>query len=68
MVDSKLDFSNSRNLIIASLIFVFGIGIDNITLWKTVSVSGLALAALVGVLCNKMLPQDRELMINKKID
>lgn len=68
MVDSKLDFSNSRNLIIASLIFVFGIGIDNIAIWKTVSVSGLALAALVGVVCNKVLPQDRELMIKKKLD
>lgn len=68
MVDSKLDFSNSRNLIIASLIFVFGIAIDNIIIWKTVSVSGLALAALVGVLCNKLLPKDRELMINKKLD
>ena len=68
MVDSKLDFSNSRNLIIASLIFVFGIGIDNIAVWQTVSVSGLALAALVGVVCNKVLPQDRELMIKKKLD
>ncbi|MDO4589599.1 MAG: uracil-xanthine permease family protein [Fusobacterium sp.] len=68
MVDSKLDFSNSRNLIIASLIFVFGIAIDNIIVWKTVSVSGLALAALVGVVCNKLLPRDRELMIKKKLD
>ena len=59
MVDSKLDFSNSRNLIIASLIFVFGIAIDNIIIWKTVSLSGLAIAALIGVFLNKILPKDR---------
>ena len=63
-----MDFSNSRNLIIASLIFVFGIAVDNIVIWKTVSLSGLALAALAGVVLNKVLPLDREVAINKKID
>ena len=59
VVDARLDFSNSRNLIIASLIFVLGIAVDNIVIWKTVSVSGLALAALAGVILNKVLPIDR---------
>ena len=68
LVDAGLDFSNSRNLIIASLIFVFGIAVDNIVIWKTVSLSGLALAALAGVVLNKVLPLDREVAINKKID
>lgn len=68
LVDAGLDFSNSRNLIIASLIFVFGIAVDNIVIWKTVSLSGLALAALAGVVLNKVLPLDREVTINKKID
>ena len=63
VVDARLDFSNSRNLIIASLIFVLGIAVDNIVLWKTVSVSGLALAALAGVVLNKVLPTDRELKL-----
>ena len=63
VVDARLDFSNSRNLIIASLIFVLGIAVDNIVLWKTVSVSGLALAALAGVILNKVLPTDRELKL-----
>ena len=67
-MDAGLDFSNSRNLIIASLIFVFGIAVDNIVIWKTVSLSGLALAALAGVILNKVLPLDREVTINKKID
>lgn len=67
VVDARLDFSNSRNLIIASIIFVLGIAVDNIVIWKTVSVSGLALAAFSGVVLNKVLPKDREIKL-KKLD
>ena len=67
VVDARLDFSNSRNLIIASIIFVLGIAVDNITVWQTVSVSGLALAAFSGVVLNKVLPTDREIKL-KKLD
>lgn len=58
LIEANLDFSHSRNLIIASLIFVLGIAIDNIVVWKTVSLSGLAIAALVGVVLNKILPDN----------
>lgn len=67
VVDARLDFSNSRNLIIASIIFVLGIAVDNIVVWQTVSVSGLALAAFSGVVLNKILPRDREIKL-KKLD
>lgn len=67
VVDVRLDFSNSRNLIIASIIFVLGIAVDNITVWETVSISGLALAAFSGVILNKVLPMDREIKL-KKLD
>ncbi|WP_300390460.1 uracil-xanthine permease family protein [Fusobacterium sp.] len=63
VVEARLDFSNSRNLIIASIIFVLGIAVDNIVIWETVSVSGLALAAFSGVLLNKVLPRDREIKL-----
>lgn len=59
LVDAQIDFAHSRNLLIASLIFVFGIAIDNIAIWKAVSISGLAIAALIGVVLNKLLPEDR---------
>ncbi|MGL5189321.1 MAG: uracil-xanthine permease family protein, partial [Cetobacterium sp.] len=59
VIDAEIDFSHSRNLLIASLIFVLGIAIDNIIIWKTVSLSGLAIAALIGVLLNKILPKDQ---------
>lgn len=58
IVEAKLDFSNSRNLVIASLILVFGIAIDNIAIYGAISVSGLAIAALVGMVLNKILPED----------
>lgn len=67
VVDARLDFSNSRNLIIASIIFVLGIAVDNIVIWQTVSVSGLALAAFAGIVLNKILPQDREIKL-KNLD
>lgn len=67
VVDAQLDFGNSRNLIISSIIFVFGIAVDNISIWQTVSVSGLALAAFSGVVLNKILPKDREIKL-KKLD
>lgn len=59
VVDARLDFANSRNLLIAALIFVLGIAVDQINIWKTVSLSGLALAAIVGIFLNKILPQDK---------
>lgn len=67
VVDAQFDFGNSRNLIISSIIFVLGIAVDNISIWQTVSVSGLALAAFSGVVLNKILPKDREIKL-KKLD
>ena len=58
LIEAKLDFGHSRNLLIASLIFVLGIAIDNVIVWKTVSLSGLAIAALIGVILNKVLPKN----------
>ena len=50
-----------------NLILVLGIAVDNISIWQTVSVSGLALAAFSGVVLNKILPKDREIKL-KKLD
>jgi len=40
------------------LILVLGITVDNIFISGTLSLSGLALAALIGVVLNKVLPQE----------
>jgi uracil permease len=58
MVEAKLDFAHSRNLIISALILVCGIAIDNIYVGGTLSLSGLAIAAFIGVVLNKILPEE----------
>ena len=64
VVENKVDFTSSRNVIIAALILVLSIGIKYsaagaivITLGTvTISLSGLAVAALVGIILNAILP------------
>ncbi len=60
IVENQVDFTVSRNLLIAALILVLAIGIkyganDAIDIGFT-SLSGLAVAALVGILLNAVLP------------
>lgn len=58
MVEAQLDFAHSRNLIIGSLILVTGIAIDNIFIGGTLTLSGLTIAAFLGIILNKVLPSD----------
>ena len=60
VVENQVDFTESRNLLIAALILVLAIGIkyganDAINIGFT-SLSGLAVAALVGIIMNAILP------------
>lgn len=56
LINSRLNFGNSRNLMIAALIFVVGIGCDSIPITETVTISGLALAAVIGMVLALILP------------
>lgn len=58
LINAELDFSHSRNLIIASVIMVLGIGISDIPLPLNLTLSGLAVAAFAGIFLNKILPQE----------
>lgn len=60
VVENKVDFTVSRNLLIAAIILVLAIGIkygasDSVNIGFT-SLSGLAVAAIVGILLNAVLP------------
>ena len=56
--DAKLDFTESRNLIIVALILVFGLGLaDGIQITENISISGLFVAVLLGATANKVLPE-----------
>lgn len=64
IVESKCDFAKSRNVLIAALILVLSIGINYSDAGAiifsigevTISLSGLAIGSLVGILLNAILP------------
>jgi uracil permease len=58
LVDAKVDFSETRNLIIASVILVIGIGGARIHLGP-VEIGEMSLATYVGVILNLVLPTKR---------
>jgi uracil permease len=54
-VENKVDFGNNRNMVISSVILVIGIGGAKIAI-ESFELSGMALAAIVGVVLNLILP------------
>ena len=59
LVKNKIDLSNTRNLIIVSLILILGIGGAEFTI-GTFTIGGIGLSALVGVVLNLILPRDKQ--------
>jgi len=62
LVEGEVDFKKSRNMIVVGLILVFGLGVTPglITIGDDLPVSGLAIAAVIGVVANLILPMDAE--------
>jgi uracil permease len=61
LVDSGIDYSHSRNLILSSVVLVLGIGLEVAEIKIPVgeySVPGMALATVVGVFLNLVLPAE----------
>ncbi len=56
LVENKVDFARKRNLIIASVILVIGIGGAAVHIGKMFSLEGMALASIIGVVLNQVLP------------
>ena len=62
IVENKIDFTQSRNLIIAAVILVSALGFNStggitfVIAGATVTLSGLAIAAILGILLNVILP------------
>ena len=60
VVENKVDFTNTRNVVIAALILVLSLGIANSSAGAvhigSVSLSGLAVASIVGIVLNAILP------------
>lgn len=58
MIESRVDFGQVRNLIIASSMLVLGLGGAVLTI-GAITLSGTALSAIVGIALNLILPQDK---------
>ena len=62
VVENKVDFTNSRSLIIAAVILVCALGFDSVggitftVAGMAVNLSGLAIAAIAGIVLNAILP------------
>jgi len=61
LVESHVDFSSSRNVFVAALILVLAIGVkyganDSVAI-GSIHLSGLAIAAIVGIVLNAVLPE-----------
>ena len=67
LIENDVDLGDKRNLIISSVILVVGIGGAFIKVTDTLQISGMALAAIIGVLLNLLLP-GRKVANEEKID
>ena len=62
VVENRVDFTNSRNLIIAAVILVSALGFNSVggltfaVAGVSINLSGLAVAAIAGILLNDILP------------
>ena len=62
VVENQVDFTNSRNLIVAAVILVCALGFNSVggvsfaVAGVTINLSGLAVAAIAGILLNAVLP------------
>ncbi len=73
IVENKVDFTNSRNLIIAAVILVCGLGFSGGLTFHvggaSITLTGLAIAAIAGILLNAVLPgNDYEFGVNAEGD
>ncbi len=58
LVENGVDFTRSYNLVIAAVMLVIGLGLPNGISFGNFTVSGTAIAAVLGVILAKLLPQN----------
>lgn len=62
LIQNKVDFGNTKNVIVASSMLVLGLGgaaISVVTKNINISISGMSLAALVGILLNLLIKEEK---------
>ncbi len=62
LIQNQVDFGNTKNVIVASSMLVLGLGgaaISIITKNISVSISGMSLAAIIGIILNLVIPNEK---------
>ena len=63
LIQNKIDFNKNKNIIVASTMLVLGLGGAAISIVSgdfSLSISGMSLAAIVGIVLNLLLPNETE--------
>ncbi len=62
LIENKIDFGKSKNIVVASTMLVLGLGGAAISIVSgdlSITISGMSLAATVGILLNLLLPEEK---------
>lgn len=59
LINSRVNLTNTRNIIIVSLVLTIGIG-GAVFTWGNFSLAGIGLASLMGVVLNLILPKEKQ--------
>ena len=63
LVQNRIDFNKNKNVIVASAMLVLGLGGAAISIVKgdlSITISGMSLAAIIGIILNLVLPEEKE--------
>ena len=63
LIENQVDFGKTKNVIVASTMLVLGLGGAAISIVSgdfSITISGMSLAAVIGILINLLLPTDKE--------
>ena len=69
LIQNQVDFSNTKNVIVASAMLVLGLGGAAIAINSgdiSVTISGMSLAAIIGILLNLCMPNPKEEKVRTK--
>lgn len=71
LIQNQIDFGKSKNVVVASTMLVLGLGGAAISIVSgdlSITISGMSLAAIVGILLNLCLPEEKEEELTKQDD
>lgn len=60
LVENKVDFVKPKNMLIASSILVLGVGGASFTFFGGITLGGMAIAAIAGIILNMVLPNPKD--------